>query len=82
MAIYADLMFVIINLDTGYYYWLMTIVGVWIVCTATKDTFSVGVVEIVPSLIRCQYLIVLIKRTLTIRNIAKNVWRFRSCLKL
>lgn len=37
-------MFLIINLDTGYYYWLMTIVGMWIVSTATKDTFSVGVV--------------------------------------
>ena len=44
MAIYADLMFLIINRHTGRYDWLMSIVGVWIVSAATKDTFSVGVV--------------------------------------
>ena len=37
-------MFLIINRHTGSYDWLMTIVGVWIVRAATKDTFSVGVV--------------------------------------
>ena len=44
MAIYADLMFPIINRHTGRYDWLMFIFGVWIVRAATKDTFSVGVV--------------------------------------
>ena len=44
MAIYADLMFPIINRHTGSYDWLKTIVGVWIVRAETKDTFSVGVV--------------------------------------
>ena len=37
-------MFLIINRHTGRYDWLMSIVGVWIVSAATKDTFSVGVV--------------------------------------
>jgi len=44
VAIYADLMFPIINRHTGRYDWLKTMVGMWIVSTATKDTFSVGVV--------------------------------------
>ena len=44
MAIYADLMLLIINRHKGRYDWLIAIFGVWIVSAATKDTFSVGVV--------------------------------------
>ena len=44
MAIYADLMFLIINRHKGRYDWLMAIVGVWIVSAATKHTSGVGVV--------------------------------------
>lgn len=44
MAIYADLMFLIINRHKGRYDWLMAIVGVWIVSAATEHTNSVGVV--------------------------------------